>query len=127
MAEGPAYNRIAAACAARRFPVIFEMVAAGRLHVTGIKLLSPRLSPDNQADLLEAAAKKSTRAIEQLLAERFPARDARAWIRKLPARSSNPAPAPAVPVSSPPPSAPVPASSPAPSAPNRNHREPCRQ
>src|SRR5689334_20205610 len=39
MDEGAAYKRIRAARAARRFPVILDMVAAGELHLTAIVLV----------------------------------------------------------------------------------------
>src|SRR6186713_3710753 len=43
LSEWEAYNRIEVARAARRFPVILEMLAAGAIHLTAVKLLSPHL------------------------------------------------------------------------------------
>jgi len=73
--EVAAYKRIRAARAARRFPVIFEMLADGRLHLSGIVLLAPYLTEHTAQDLLTAATHKTARQIEQLLAERYPRPD----------------------------------------------------
>jgi hypothetical protein len=86
MAEGQAYLRIAACRAARKFPKILELIARGQIHVTGVKLLAPHLTQENHEDLLEAAQGRTVRAIEHLLAERFPQPDAKTTIRKLPER-----------------------------------------
>jgi 5-methylcytosine-specific restriction endonuclease McrA len=92
--EDAAYKRIAVARAARRFPGIFEAVARGRLHLTGITLLSPYLTEDTAASLLEAAADKTKAEIERLLAERFPKSDLLAWVAEMPASGSAAQPAP---------------------------------
>jgi hypothetical protein len=73
--EDIAYKRIRAARAARRFPVIFTMLAEGRLHLSGVVLLAPYLIEDTAADLLTAAVHKTKAEIEQLLAARFPKPD----------------------------------------------------
>jgi 5-methylcytosine-specific restriction endonuclease McrA len=86
--EDAAYKRIAVARAARRFPGIFEAVARGRLHLTAITLLSPYLTEDTAASLLEAAADKTKAEIEHLLAERFPKSDLLAWVAEMPASGS---------------------------------------
>jgi hypothetical protein len=88
--EAAAYNRICAARLARRFPLIVEMVADGRLHLTGVKLLGPHLTQHNHLQLLEQAAGKSKRQIQELLAERTPKPDVPAKIRKLPRRPAGP-------------------------------------
>jgi 5-methylcytosine-specific restriction endonuclease McrA len=82
--EGAAYMRITAARQARRFPVILEMVADGRLHLAGVCLLARHLTDENHRDLLGAATGKSKRTIEQLLADREPKPDAPPRVRKLP-------------------------------------------
>ena len=75
MTEAAAGHRITAARLLARFPQIRAMVASGALHVAGLKLLSPHLSDDNHEDLLAAARNKSKRAIEELLAARYPKTD----------------------------------------------------
>jgi 5-methylcytosine-specific restriction endonuclease McrA len=83
--EDEAYNRIHAARAARRYPVIFEMIADGRLRLIGARLLRKYLTPATAAELLEAATHKTRKQIEQLLADRFPRPDVPAQIVALPA------------------------------------------
>jgi len=51
--------------------VIFDMVADGRLHLTGVVRLVPHLTHGNAAALLEAAAHRSKAEIERLLADAF--------------------------------------------------------
>lgn len=70
-----AYKRIRAARAARRFPVIFDMLADGRMHLTGVVLLAPCLTEHTAEELLVAATRKTTKQIERLLAEHFPRPD----------------------------------------------------
>jgi 5-methylcytosine-specific restriction endonuclease McrA len=69
--DDAAFNRITAARAARRFPILFDAIADGRLHVTGVRLLAPCLTPENAAELLTAASNRSKPEIERLLARRF--------------------------------------------------------
>src|SRR5687768_6462171 len=45
--EDAAYNRKAAALVARRFPVVVDMLADGRLSLTVVKLLAPVLDDEN--------------------------------------------------------------------------------
>src|SRR6059036_414628 len=56
--EPAAYKRIRVARAARRFPVIFDAIAEGRLHLSGVVLLAPHLTEDTAEDLLAAAESK---------------------------------------------------------------------
>src|SRR3990170_4915606 len=110
MSEPTAYKRIEAARAARRFPVIFARVAAGELHLAAVTLLAPRLSEDNPLELLAAAAHRSKREVERLLAVRFPRPDVAASLRKAPERGAPPTATP------PPAAAPEPAAMPPPPA-----------
>jgi hypothetical protein len=82
--EQAAYKRIRAARAARRFPAIFDMVADGRLHLSGVVLLAAYLTEDTAGELLEAATHQTARQIERLLAERFPRPDVPETIHALP-------------------------------------------
>ena len=65
-------RRIQAARAGRRFPFIFEAVAGGRLHLTGVCQLAPYLTPENADALLRVSEHKTKQEIATLLAERFP-------------------------------------------------------
>jgi hypothetical protein len=47
MSESAAYTRIAAARAARKYPVLLEMLAEGRLHVSGVARLAGHLTDEN--------------------------------------------------------------------------------
>jgi len=84
LSEPASYKRIQAARAARRHPVLLELLAQGRLHLAGIVLLAPHITQDNREELLQAACGKSKRQIAQLLADRAPQPDAPTRIRKLP-------------------------------------------
>jgi 5-methylcytosine-specific restriction endonuclease McrA len=92
--EDVAAKRIRAARAARRYPVILDMLADGRLHLTAIALLSHRLTPANAQELLAAAVHRSKREIQAMLAERFPQPDVPTVVQAVPATNSLPAPAP---------------------------------
>ena len=85
LSEHAAYNRIEAARAARRFPLVLASLAHGDVHLAAVKLLAPHLTPENHRDLLAAAKNKSKRAIEELIARLRPQPDVPAVIRKLPA------------------------------------------
>ena len=80
LSEDAAFNRIRAGRTARQFPVIFEALAEGRLHLGAVLLLTPYLSPERADELLGAATHKSKSEIERLLAERFPRPDMLAWV-----------------------------------------------
>jgi 5-methylcytosine-specific restriction endonuclease McrA len=87
LSDDAAYKRIKAARAARRFTVIFEAVADGRLNLSGVVLLAPHLTETTASELLSAAMNKSKLETEKLLAERFPRPDVRAWIAAIPSIS----------------------------------------
>src|SRR5436309_14092665 len=87
LSEDAAYKRIQAARVARQFPVIFEAVADGRLHLTAVGLLAPYLTPENAGELLAAAALKTKSEIEELVARRFPRLETIGRLAALPASS----------------------------------------
>ncbi|HXV60095.1 MAG TPA: hypothetical protein VEK15_05335 [Vicinamibacteria bacterium] len=94
LSEAEAYLRIAVARASRKHPVLFEMLADGRLHLSGIALLAPHLTESNRDAVLARAAHRSKREIEELVAELAPKPDAPSTIRKLPSPPQNDRPAP---------------------------------
>src|SRR6059036_1694446 len=65
LSEDAAYKRIQAARVARRFPVIFEALADGRLHLAAVGLLAPHLTRENADDLLAAAAHRTKAEVEE--------------------------------------------------------------
>ena len=51
LSEHAAYNRIAAARAARKFPVILDLLADGSLNLTTVTIIAPHLTPENHRPL----------------------------------------------------------------------------
>jgi len=90
LSEDAVYNRIKAARAARRYPVIVDRLESGALSLTTVRLLAPRLTPENHQELLTAASGKGKQAVEELLAHRFPQPDVPARVRKVPSRPVTP-------------------------------------
>jgi len=84
LSEDAAFKRIKAARAARRFPLVFEAVADGRLNLSGVVLLAPLLTEDTAPGLLAAAENRTRLEIEKLLAEHSPRPDVLAWIAPIP-------------------------------------------
>ncbi len=75
MSGDMAYKRIQVARASRRFPQVLELIADGRLHLTGARLLVPHLTRRNADELLSAAVHRTTLEVQALLAGRFPQAD----------------------------------------------------
>jgi hypothetical protein len=90
LSEHEAYNRIEATRVARRFPAVLDLLGAGSLNLTTVRLLSPHLTDENGAELLAEAAGKGKRGVEELLARRFPKPDVQESIRKIPVRLATP-------------------------------------
>jgi hypothetical protein len=86
LSEPEAYLRIIAARASRKHPALLTLLAEGKLHLSGIALLAPHLTPENRDIVLARASHRSKREIEQLVAELSPRPDAPALMRKLPQR-----------------------------------------
>jgi hypothetical protein len=86
LSEAEAYLRIAVARASRKHPVLLSLLEDGRLQLTGIALLAPYLTRENQDVLLKRATHKSKRQVLELIAEIAPRPDAPAAMRKLPQR-----------------------------------------
>jgi len=84
LSEAASYNRIEVARAARRFPVILEMLGEGRLNLATARVLAPHLTAGNHKELLVGASGKSRRRVEELVARHFPQADVASSIRKLP-------------------------------------------
>lgn len=76
-----AIKRVRVARLARSFPETLEELRAGRIHLTGLFLLSQHANESNVAELLEAA--RGAREIEEMLARRFPRPKAPDRIRPL--------------------------------------------
>lgn len=85
LSEHEAYNRVAAARTARRFPAVLGMLESGAVNLTTVKLLAPHLTPENHRDVLESARGKSKLQVEEIAARLWPRRDVPSFVRKLPA------------------------------------------
>jgi hypothetical protein len=87
LSEHAAYNRIEAARAVRKWPVILQMIADGAVTLTVVRLLVPSLTDDNHRQLLDAATHKSKREVEQIVAALHPRPGVPSIVRKLPTPS----------------------------------------
>ena len=92
LSEHEAYNRIDAARAARRFPVILDLLAEGAVHLTAVRLLASHLTPENYLDVLQSARGKRKGEVEEIVARLAPRPDVAPAVRRLP----KPAPPPSV-------------------------------
>ena len=85
LSRDAAFRRITAARLARRFPLVFEGLADGRLHLSAVSLLSPHL--EEAPELLEASFHKTKDEIERLIATRFPCTELIPLVESIPAPS----------------------------------------
>jgi hypothetical protein len=84
LSEHESYNRIEVARAARRYPVVLELLASGAVNLTTVRLLAPHLTPENHASVLEAARGKKRAEVEEIVARLAPFPEVPPTIRKLP-------------------------------------------
>jgi hypothetical protein len=75
MSEDITCKRLCAARASRKFPVILDAVAEGRLQLSTVVLLAPHLTAENVTELVAEATHKTNAETERLLAHRFPKPD----------------------------------------------------
>lgn len=86
LSEHAAYGRIEAARAARKFPVVLDLLADGAVTLTTVTLLASHLTPANHVEVLNAARHRSKRDVEVMVAGLRPLPDVPATVKKLPAR-----------------------------------------
>jgi len=72
LSEDAARKRVQVARKGWLLPVIFEAIADGRVHLTGMNLLVPFIDEENVHELIESASRRTKAEIDLLLAERFP-------------------------------------------------------
>src|SRR5258706_15494230 len=84
--EGATYNRILVARAGREMPAVIEAMRSGQVHLAGLRLLAPHLTPENHRELLAEAAGKSKHDIEELVARVAPKQPVPALVRRIPDR-----------------------------------------
>jgi 5-methylcytosine-specific restriction endonuclease McrA len=70
--EDAAARRSAAARFAKEFPALLEAIAAGELHLTGLLMLGPHLTPANQAEVLARAKFRTKKELTKLVRELNP-------------------------------------------------------
>ena len=92
LSEAESGNRIVAARAARRFPVILELLASGQVNLTAVRLLAPHLTAGNHGDVLASARGKSKLEVEEIVARLAPRPDVPSSVRRLPAPRLDPGP-----------------------------------
>jgi hypothetical protein len=84
--EHAAYARIEAARAARRFPVILDLLHEGAITLTTVTLLGPHLTETNHRVVLDEARLRSKREVEQIVARLRPRPDVAPSVRRCPIR-----------------------------------------
>jgi len=67
MSEDAAFRRARVARLARQFPIIFQQVADGELHLTALVLLAPHLTEENHQDLLSLAKHRTKREVLRIV------------------------------------------------------------
>jgi hypothetical protein len=90
LSEDAACNRIDAARACRRFPLILDLLASGSVSLSAIRLLARHLTAENHESVLANAMGKTRREIEALIAELAPRPDVPSTVRKVPCRTATP-------------------------------------
>jgi hypothetical protein len=94
--EGAAYNRIEAARAARRFPLLLDGLEDGSLTLTAVRLLAPHLTPENHQGVMTAARHQRKSGIERLIASLHPRPPVATMVHRLPPPRGEVAPASAL-------------------------------
>jgi HNH endonuclease len=84
LSEDAACNRIDAARACRRFPMILDGLASGALSLATVRLLRPHLTPENHEAVLAEAGGRSREEVLELIARLAPRPDVPSSVRKLP-------------------------------------------
>jgi hypothetical protein len=83
LSEDAASNRIHAARACLKFPVILDLLAAGELSLSAVRMLRPHLTMENHERVLGRARNARRVDIERLVAELAPRPDVPSWVRRL--------------------------------------------
>jgi hypothetical protein len=65
--EDEAFRRVSAARLVRRFPALLDAIAAGELHLTGLLMLGPHLTPDNLVEVLALAKHRTKKELARLV------------------------------------------------------------
>jgi hypothetical protein len=90
LSESTAFRRLAAARLVQRFPKLLDEIAYGRIHLCSLVRLRDLFTESNVDELLAAAAGKTKREVEELVARLAPKPDVAPSIRKLPEQRTLP-------------------------------------
>ena len=90
LSEDAAYGRIEVARAARKFPVILDLLEEGAATLTAVSRVARHLTAENQSQVLESIRHKSKRDVQELVASLHPQPDVPAMVRKLPTPQAPP-------------------------------------
>jgi hypothetical protein len=94
LSEDAAANRIHAARACLKFPLILDLLASGELSLSAVRMLRPYLTMENHERVLDRARNARRVDIERLVAELAPRPDVPSTVRKLPVTRTEPSSAP---------------------------------
>ena len=67
LSESDAYRRVRTMEAARRFPIILDLLRSGELHLSAVAVLCAHLTSENHKKLLKSAVGKSKRELEAFI------------------------------------------------------------
>ena len=81
--EDEAYRRVNAARLVERFPALFGAIERGELHLTGLLMLGPHLTPENHLEVLARAKHRTKKEIAKLVRQLAPLPDVPARIDPL--------------------------------------------
>jgi hypothetical protein len=93
--EDEAFRRVSAARLVRRFPALLDAIATGELHLTGLLMLGPHLTPHNLLEVLAFAKHRTKKEIARLVRRLDPLPEVPSRIEPLgpaPSRLVSPAP-----------------------------------
>ena len=86
MSEDAAFRRATAAKLVKRFPALFDAIASGELHLTGLLMLGPHLTAANLVEVLARAKHRTKKETEQAQAlEQLPTTEQAQALEQLPA------------------------------------------
>jgi 5-methylcytosine-specific restriction endonuclease McrA len=72
LSEDAAARRSSAARLVKAFPLLFEAIANGELHLTGLLMLGPHLTPENHVEVLARAKLRTKKELVRLVRELNP-------------------------------------------------------
>src|SRR5688500_311977 len=93
--EDEAFRRVTAARLVRRFPALLDAIATGELHLTGLLMLGPHLTPHNLVVVLALAKHRTKKELARLVRSLDPLPEVPSRIEPLgpaPSRLVSPAP-----------------------------------